>query len=143
MKIKLCITCGLRSNRGHNSYCKECHNEYQKAYYKKNPQSIKKSGRRRKQEIRRLIIKAKEIPCSDCGESYPYYVMDLDHIRGEKKFNLSVAARHSKALKTVQKEIDKCDVVCANCHRERTFKSRLTGRPAGLDPEDAGSTPAS
>jgi hypothetical protein len=61
----------------------------------------------------------------DCGIKYPYYVMDLDHTPGfEKRFNLSNAGSRHYAIKTIQEEIDKCDVVCSNCHRERTF-SRL------------------
>ncbi len=140
--MKLCIKCGKHSQRGYGSYCKYCHNEYQKAYYKKNPRSINESNKRRKAEIDAFLRKAKDVPCTDCGKRYPYYVMDFDHLR-DKKIDLSRARQKMWALETIQKEIDKCEVVCSNCHRERTFKSRLTGRPAGLDPEDAGSNPAS
>lgn len=68
-----------------------------------------------------MVISAKDRPCADCEKSYPYYVMDFDHVRGDKKFNLSQATSHRRALKAVEDEIDKCDVVCSNCHRERTF----------------------
>ncbi len=60
-------------------------------------------------------------PCMDCGKVYPYYVMDFDHVRGEKQFSL---AHGKKTMSAVRKEIEKCELVCANCHRERTF-SRL------------------
>lgn len=114
--------CKINETRSRDSsYCKKCHNEYQKAYYKKNPLSINSSYLRRKKLIRDTIINFKNIPCYDCGNSYPYYVMDFDHVRGKKKFNLSVAVRHFRSVKTVIKEIKKCEVVCANCHRERTF----------------------
>jgi len=113
--------CGNPARNRTSSYCKSCHNEYQKAYYKRNPLSTNGSFQKRKAAIRKLVTEAKDRPCMDCGERYPYYVMDLDHVRGTKSFDLSVAGRHMKSLATVQKEIDKCDVICANCHRKRTF----------------------
>lgn len=74
---------------------------------------------RRKRNLE-IIIKTKSVPCMDCGVQYPHYVMDLDHRPGTaKKFNLS-KAKH-KSLKIVVEEIAKCDVVCSNCHRQRTY----------------------
>ena len=121
--MRICTTCKKNEPRNNSSsYCKSCHNEYQKAYYKNNPRSINESSKKRRKEIREMVINAKDIPCMDCGKEYPYYVMDLDHRPGvDKKFPLSIAASKCRALKTVQEEIDKCDVVCSNCHRERTF----------------------
>jgi hypothetical protein len=119
--MKICIKCNVNPKRSTGSYCKSCHNEYQKAAYKKNPYSTRKYGKKRSLEIRELVQNAKNKPCQDCGKEYPYYVMDLDHVRGDKRFNLSIAASKMRSLKSVQEEIDKCDVVCSNCHRERTF----------------------
>lgn len=56
-------------------------------------------------------------PCVDCGCSEPR-VLDFDHVRGEKSFNLQQAKQRPLAL--TLEEIQKCDVVCANCHRLRT-----------------------
>lgn len=122
--MRLCSRCKTNPARNGQYSCASCHNEYQKEYYKKNPRSINESAKRRKKEIRELIIAAKNVPCADCGNEYPYYVMDLDHVRGEKRLNLSVAASKWRSLKAVQEEIDKCDPVCANCHRIRTFDPR-------------------
>lgn len=94
-----------------------------KAYYKKKPQTLKKWHQQRKKDIRNLVINAKNKPCVDCKQSYPYYVMDLDHIKGTKKFLLSIAASNHRSLKSVIEEIAKCEAVCANCHRIRTFKN--------------------
>lgn len=105
-----------------SSYCKICHNEYQKKYYKLHPRSIDESAQRNKVLLRTLIQRAKEKPCVDCGELYPFYVMDFDHIKGVKKFNLSNATTRYRSIKIVQEEIDKCEVVCSNCHRKRTHK---------------------
>lgn len=48
--------------------------------------------------------------------------MDFDHVSGQKKFNLSAAANKMRSLMAVEDEIAKCEVVCANCHRERTYR---------------------
>lgn len=118
--MKLCIKCQEKERRPQNSYCKSCHNDYQKAYYKKNPRSINESSIKRKKAIREIIIDSKNKPCADCGIKYPYYVMDFDHLE-DKKFILAVAASKLRSIKTVLAEIAKCEVVCSNCHRERTF----------------------
>ena len=65
---------------------------------------------------------AKNRPCTDCGGEYPHYVMEFDHCRGTKSFNISGAATRSLAV--LEAEIAKCDVICANCHCKRTYKRR-------------------
>jgi hypothetical protein len=60
-------------------------------------------------------------PCVDCGESHPA-TLDFDHVRGEKFANVSVLIRRGQTLKVIQREVEKCDVRCSNCHRKRTSK---------------------
>jgi len=119
--MKKCCKCDNETRNRSSSYCKFHHNEYMKSFYKKNRKKIGNSVNIRRLDIRRIIIEAKNKPCSDCKQKYPYYVMDLDHVRGIKNFNLSVAARHGRSINKIMEEISKCDVVCANCHRLRTF----------------------
>lgn len=63
----------------------------------------------------------------DCGISYPYYVMDFDHRNGEEKLEGVAALVNSGRRKAVFEEIEKCDLVCSNCHRERTHQ-RTSGQ---------------
>ena len=72
---------------------------------------------RRRDEVGRIKREAKDVPCADCGIKYPYYVMQFDHVRGVKLFNLG---NTNSGIKKVIEEIAKCEVVCANCHMERT-----------------------
>src|SRR4051812_6851725 len=83
----------------------------QRAYIYK---SLNTKRTARREKLREL----KNQPCEDCGISYPYYVMEFDHIRGIKKGHLSLVSNFSDS--EFLEEILKCDVVCANCHRERT-----------------------
>lgn len=64
--------------------------------------------------------------------------MDFDHLK-PKSFELAKAASHYRSLETIKKEIDKCEVVCANCHRIRTFNrmsSSGIGNTSDFDSED-------
>jgi len=64
-------------------------------------------------------------PCVDCGINYPYYVMDFDHVRGQKHANvMELVSTLSK--KKIDEEIAKCEIVCSNCHRIRTHMRRMS-----------------
>lgn len=93
-------------------------------HYEANKEKIKARAIEHRKNIRKqiqnLVRESKQVPCADCGESYPSYVMDFDH-RGDKAFNVGAWSRHVNTVNAVRAEIDKCDIVCANCHRERTF----------------------
>ena len=56
----------------------------------------------------------------DCDGTFPPYVMDFDHVRGEKLYNVGEMGTHS--LEGIIDEISKCDLICANCHREIHFE---------------------
>ncbi len=73
----------------------------------------------RTQEHTEFIRSLKKSPCVDCGKSYPFYVMHFDHLR-DKKRGLSDMKTASK--ETILKEVSKCELVCANCHAERTYQ---------------------
>jgi hypothetical protein len=57
-------------------------------------------------------------------------MMDFDHVRGEKLFDVSRMVGPGLSLELIKAEIAKCDVVCANCHRIRTFERRHKGNSA-------------
>lgn len=58
-------------------------------------------------------------PCVDCGE-VDFRKLTFDHVREEKRFNLSAASSLGKTREEVDEEIAKCDVRCASCHLVRT-----------------------
>lgn len=95
-----------------------------------------------KQEKRAWLINyLEERPCVDCGESDPV-VLEFDHVRGEKKANVSGLMGRRGSLIRLQEEVAKCEVRCANCHR------RVTARRGGWytgwsEVEQSGSSPAS
>ena len=107
-----------RGNQFH-SYCRDCHKAANRIHYLNNKQAHLEKAYERRAYLRQLINEAKSKPCADCGMTYPFYVMDFDH-REDKNFAISQAWR-ARSWSEVLAEIEKCDVVCANCHRERTY----------------------
>lgn len=93
-------------------------------YYKGNRDLVKARVREQAKLNLDYIKGLKKNPCMDCGENYPHYVMEFDHCRGHKRLNISVMTSMGYSIETLKDEVSKCELVCANCHRERTF-SRL------------------
>ena len=92
----------------------------QQRYYKENQVKYKETSRRKTRLLRRLIQDIKNsTPCTDCKIQYPHYVMDFDHVNG-KKFN-NISDIHLFTERTLREEVAKCDLVCSNCHRHRTY----------------------
>lgn len=79
----------------------------------------------KRKSIKALLRRSKDKPCADCGNRYAVEVMDFDHIpeRGPKLFNLSKCGG-DWTFADVEREIFKCEVVCANCHRLRTSQRK-------------------
>lgn len=90
---------------------------------KKARNEVAKRNRRRNMEFTTRLKEA--TPCTDCGRKYPHYVMEFDHLR-DKHVQVSTLVQRPCSLEMIQDEIAKCEVVCANCHKERTHQRRLT-----------------
>jgi hypothetical protein len=86
--------------------------------------SEKTTDRKHKSHLIKYIQEMKSSsPCLDCKISYPYYVMDFDHVRGRKQKNV-MELINTLSKKKIDEEIAKCEIVCSNCHRIRTHKRR-------------------
>lgn len=83
--------------------------------------------KRRRIARRALVDAIKSAPCHDCRSLFPPHVMQFDHRPGtDKRFNIGerlVAVPEDALIE----EIAKCDIVCANCHCERTHARRTDG----------------
>lgn len=71
-------------------------------------------------DLVRFIDRLKSAPCTDCGLTFPPECMDYDHIGDNKVLSVSKMVRSKHSFEAVFAEIDKCELVCANCHRIRT-----------------------
>ena len=58
--------------------------------------------------------------CESCGIS-DLRVLDFDHLDPKTKiFNIAQAITHCYAWQVIMEEINKCRILCSNCHRIRT-----------------------
>ena len=100
-------------------------------YYANKPKYLEKN-RRRRRELKDYVNKIKSsTPCKDCGRSYPYYVMDFDHLHS--KIDLIGKFVSSINKSALLRELKKCEVVCANCHRIRSYKQSLISSRSSVD----------
>jgi len=71
-----------------------------------------------------MLNELRDVPCADCGTRFPPCVMQFDHRDpATKRFVISKSRSRSHA--TLLAEVAKCDIVCTNCHRDRTYKRRV------------------
>lgn len=124
---KECRICGLinehkpRGAATFQSCCVTCQAEISKTHYEDNKQDYMDRARERTRKIKEFIVELKRVSCADCGVEYPPCVMQFDHVRGEKEFNLSEASKLGFSIERIMDEIAKCEIVCANCHALRTW----------------------
>lgn len=105
---------------------REYHARYMKeVWYPKNRKRHLGYVRKNKKQVKEFIEQYKrERQCVDCGFSGKEYpqVLDFDHRDGKqnKAFEIGAWGKYVLSVARVQEEIEKCDLVCANCHRIRT-----------------------
>ncbi len=58
----------------------------------------------------------------DCKRYYPPYILQYDHVHGKKTQDISSLIKKAVSKQTILKEIKKCELVCGNCHTERTYQ---------------------
>lgn len=96
--------------------------EARRKHYYANKKAYQERARQREQEFRQIVLERKNKPCMDCGVQYSPWVMEFDHREPvDKVAGIGPLIKRGN-LQLLLEELDKCDVVCSNCHRERTAK---------------------
>lgn len=134
--MKLCSSCNKEKSlsefnkksgkKNHQPYCRLCDNERSRKYYADNKEHhikvIAERNKQYKKETDEYIRGIKSnTKCADCKKKYHWFQMDFDHVRGKKDRPVSEMVAQKVSLTRIKAEIDKCELVCANCHRLRTF----------------------
>jgi hypothetical protein len=100
------------------------------AYYRRNREREIERVSERQASTVTFLRDLRVAPCADCGLRYAPYQMDFDHRESTRKsFRLTAGAAMLKSRAALLEEVGKCDIVCANCHRVRTWL-RQAGRTA-------------
>lgn len=114
---------GIRHSR-----CKFCQSQVSKRHYQNNKQSYMNRVRTREVQViednqRKLTEYLASHSCTDCGCT-DIRVLEFDHVRGKKSGNISRMVGQGCSWPTIEAEIAKCEVRCANCHRIKESEKR-------------------
>lgn len=115
----------------------ETRRAYAAQHYQKNKalyQARARVNRKKQQQARDAYLRDLKgsTPCADCGQQYPYYVMDFDHLRD--KVDSVARMKRGVCLERIIAEAEKCEIVCSNCHRARTWRRAGIGIQDRLKP---------
>lgn len=116
-----------KAEDGLNSTCILCMREYHKNLYhssEKRRLDIRQNDQRNRDRIYQLREEyLEDKSCTDCGNK-DRRLFHFDHITDNKEFNIADAISRSYSWERILKEINKCEVVCSNCHTIRTWERR-------------------
>ena len=137
MTTKVCTDCRLslsldqfsKNNQkkdGLNYRCKTCQKVYFKKHYQNNKQYYIDKAAKQNEKFLAIIEKEKQERlkngCSVCGIYHPA-ILDFHHLDPNSK-DFSIAKSRTKSQKRFIRELDKCVVLCSNCHRVLHWRER-------------------
>lgn len=136
MNKKICIKCDDKKeieefpfrNKEKNirhSICKECWKEIRKKSYNKNKKTTLDRNKRNKKKSRVWYNEFKSnLKCNRCPENHPA-CLEFHHVDPTKKeFTISILIGTTYSIKKIIKEIEKCEILCANCHRKHHYEEK-------------------
>ena len=105
--------------------CRKCQQEYQRKYYISNKKYYKDKAKLKFEFVIKFIQRVKTVSsCKLCGESR-WWVLDFHHRNPtDKSYAISTMANEGFGVAMVKAELRKCDVLCANCHRDLHHKAK-------------------
>ena len=137
--MKYCNRCGETKNESEFNIrnveknflqyvCRECQRIQAKERYSSNRTKVLEINRvsTQKSQSRAAIFIREYLSdktCIECGEE-DMAVLTFDHVRGEKKYNISNMISRGYNLETIKRELEKTEIVCFNCHMRRERKRR-------------------
>jgi hypothetical protein len=127
-EVRVCRSCrrmlpesafSRHPTKGRQWWCKECFREYFRKRGELHRRQSRAAQLRRQERARAFVAEylAKH-PCTDCGEA-DRVLLDFDHV-GPKRALVSALVHDGASFDRLKREIQECEVVCANCHRRRT-----------------------
>lgn len=141
--MRTCSTCKLekhisefhkKTKRLYRSDCKSCFcakmRPRNQMYYQNNKPRFSARSKAQSHLLADFIRAVKEASpvCPDCKSAHPYHRLEFDHVVGQKSFDISSARRLKPSMARLLDEMKKCELVCANCHRDRTHARRQLKR---------------
>jgi hypothetical protein len=138
MSTRVCTKCGVEKEieefplrnqftLRRQSYCKDCRKEYGANWYERNKDYQKENARKHTTVYRDTIREylwnyLRSHPCQSCGESDPV-VLEFHHLHS-KNMAISELVTRITSIEKLEEELQKTQVLCANCHRKLTAQER-------------------
>jgi len=136
LELRVCRVCGLskaliqfplrsREKQTRQWICLECQRAYTNGWYARNSErSIAAAAKRTRSRRKSARAKAGvvRVACVDCCEANPL-LLDFDHL-WDKRADVSYMIHAGMSWKTIETEIDKCVIRCANCHARKTAREQ-------------------
>ncbi len=99
--------------------------EYQKEWCQQHKEEMIAKRKKQKLRIRNWFMNYKNtLSCVDCGIDHLAVLQFHHRDRAEKSFTIADVVRNASSLRLIIEEINKCDVVCVNCHAKRHWKEK-------------------
>ena len=138
MKTKICTKCGsLKAETEFNwkikdkkrrNRCKECSRAYSRDHYYRNKEYYRKKNRRLRQRAKKFIEETKlHLKCAKCSENHIACLEFHHNDPSKKEFNVS-ALRDTWSLERIKEEMEKCTVLCSNCHKKLHYEEKRMAR---------------
>lgn len=130
--MKICSVCKIekpyedyyntyKHGDGYNPRCKSCASDYNRKHNAKFPEKNRARRAKSRELLRKQYLEyLNNSTCADCG-SDNILTLEFDHLDSEDKSEcVSIMLKNCRSWKIIKEEMDKCDVVCRNCHVIRT-----------------------
>ncbi len=151
--MKVCTKCSLEKDESDyfvkdkktgrlHAQCKACYKEIRKAYYAehylKYGDAYKERAKLRRAKVKRnlqinLMAYLEDKACRICGES-DIRTLEFDHLDSTtKRFGIATAITDGRKWSDVLEEIERCQILCANCHKKRTATQYGWFKAQGLE----------
>lgn len=99
--------------------------KYKRNWYSTNKEKVKDEVLNRRETAKKWYAEFKSgLSCSRCGENHPA-CLDFHHKDPtQKDVALAQAVANGWSIDSILKEVEKCDILCSNCHRKLHYEER-------------------
>jgi len=93
---------------------------YGRIWYQDHKEEVMERRKQRQIQIQKWYREYKRtLSCLDCGEDHPACLQFHHKNKAEKDFNIADVASRASSIGVLLREMDKCEVLCVNCHAKR------------------------
>lgn len=112
-----CFSWKIKSKGRKSPVCKECHKKIRNKHYRDNKAHDVSTITLRREELKNWYRDFKAtLKCERCGQDHPATIQFHHPDPSIKEFEISRAVHNGFSIETIMKEVEKCEILCSNCH---------------------------